>query len=73
MPHLTLEQRVAALEQEVAEIKAQQRNGAAEKDWRRTVGMFPGLQEVFAEAMKIREADRRKARQQGGKGRPVKS
>jgi len=35
------------------------------KDWRRTVGMFtddPGMKELFAEAIKLREADRRKAR-----------
>ena len=66
----SLEARVAALECEVAQLRAANNasgNGAAApvKDWRSTIGMFtddPGMQEVFAEAMKLREADREKAR-----------
>ena len=49
---------------ELAVLKALPGNGPA-KDWRRTVGRFtdnPGMKELFAEAMKLREADRRKAR-----------
>jgi hypothetical protein len=64
MKTLTIEQRVAVLEQELAELKARQGSGRV-KDWRRTIGLFtdnPGMKDVFAEAMKIREADRRKAR-----------
>jgi hypothetical protein len=60
----TIEQRVAVLEQELSQLKARRHNGQA-KDWRRTVGMFtddPGMKEVFTEAIKLREADRRKAR-----------
>ena|SRR5687767_1535471 len=60
----SLEQRVAELERQVAELKAMA-NGAREPDWRRTIGMFTdddGMQEIFAEAMKYREADREKAR-----------
>jgi hypothetical protein len=56
----SLEQRVAALEQELAELQSQRRKERA-KDWRRTIGMFtdnPGMKELFAEAMKLREADR---------------
>jgi hypothetical protein len=49
------------------------RKASGKKDWRRTVGTFPGLQEVFAEAMKIREADRRKARRRPGKRARAKS
>ena len=64
MPPLSLEERVAVLEQELSELKSRRGNGR-EKDWRRTIGLFtdnPQMQELFAEAMKLREADRRKAR-----------
>ncbi len=73
MKTLTLEQRVAVLEQELSELKARRGNGQV-KDWRRTVGMFtdnPGMKELFADAMKLREADRSKARRQ--RKRPAKS
>ena len=65
MPQLSLEQRVAALERQVTQLKTQHANGSRKKDWRKTVGMFtdnPGMQELFADAMKIREEDRKKAR-----------
>ena len=65
MPQLSLEQRVAALERDLTHLKTQHVNGSSKKDWRKTVGMFtdnPGMQELFADAMKIREADRKKAR-----------
>jgi hypothetical protein len=74
MSALSIEQRVAALELELAELKSQRRNGR-KKDWRRTVGIFtdnPGMKELFAEAMKLREADRSKARRRSVK-RPAKS
>jgi hypothetical protein len=64
MPPRSLEDRVAVLEQEVSELKARQGNGPT-KDWRRTIGRFtdnPGMKELFAEALKLREADRRKMR-----------
>jgi len=75
MAALSLEQRVAALEKELAGLKSPRRNGRA-KDWRRTVGIFtdnPGMQELFAEAMKLREADRSKARRRQQKKRSAKS
>ena len=75
MPPLSLEQRVAVLEQELSELKAQRGNGHV-KDWRRTVGVFtdnPEMKELFAEAMKLREADRRKARGRLQTKRPAKS
>jgi hypothetical protein len=74
MPPLSLEQRVAILEQELAELKSQRREGR-DKDWRRTVGRFtynPGMKELFAEAMKLREADRNKARRRPLRKRPAK-
>lgn len=74
MPQLSLEQRVAALEKQFAEM--QPANGPGKNDWRQTVGMFtddPGMLELFADAMKIREADRKKARRPSRKARRVKS
>jgi hypothetical protein len=47
-----------------------------DKDWRRTIGMFtdnPGMKELFAEAMKLREADRKKARRRQRRKQPAKS
>ena len=67
MAQATLEQRVETLERELAELKAAVANGTPVKDWRRTIGMFtddPGMQEVFQEALNIREADRERARRQ---------
>jgi hypothetical protein len=61
----SLEERVASLEREVAALKANALNGQRRKDWRRTIGIFtdnPGMQRVFEEAMKLREADRARAR-----------
>jgi hypothetical protein len=63
MPPPSLEERVAVLERELAGLKAQRANGR-DKDWHRTIGMFTDnrdMKELFAEAMKLREADRRKA------------
>jgi hypothetical protein len=76
MPDLSLEQRVAALEQQMAKILAQQGNGSGKKNWRRLIGIFtdnPGMQELFAEAQKIREADRKKTRGGQTKKRRVQS
>lgn len=58
-----LEKRVAALEHEVANLRAAL--GTGKKDWRRTIGMFtdnPGMLEVFREALKTRAEDRRRTR-----------
>jgi hypothetical protein len=59
-----LEERVKSLEKRVAELEKITVNGR-QKDWRRTVGMFTddkGMQDLFKEAMKIRERDRERAR-----------
>ncbi len=78
MSQATLEERVAELERQVAQLVAQLvANGAPrQKDWRRTIGMFTGdegMKEVFREAMKIREADRARARRRYRKPRRAKS
>ena len=58
-----LEKRVESLEAQVAELRATRAN--VPKDWRRTIGAFTddsGMQEILKEAMRLREADRQKAR-----------
>ena len=58
-----LEKRVESLEAQVAELRAARASVA--KDWRRTIGAFTddaGMQEILKEAMRLREADRNKAR-----------
>jgi hypothetical protein len=63
MTDVSLKQRVAALEQQVAELRAQQVNGTRRKDWHSTVGIFTdnaGMLELFAEAQRLRQADRKK-------------
>ena len=71
MRRISLEQRVAELENQVAELGRQLTNGTGKKDWRDTVGMFPELDEVFAEALKRRAADRKKARRGPKKAKPA--
>ena len=75
MPPLSLEERVAVLEQELSVLKSRRGNGR-EKDWRRTIGVFTDnaqMKELFAEAMKLREADRRKARRRQPTQPPAKT
>jgi hypothetical protein len=72
MPQNDLRERVAELEKQVAELRAELASvrQAPEKDWRRTIGMFDGdegMRELFDEAMKIRDADRRRARRSSKK------
>ena len=66
MSQNTLEERVAALEKEVARLSHQLRTDEepGRDDWKSTVGMFandPIMKEIDEEARKIREADRRRA------------
>jgi hypothetical protein len=65
VPKQTLEQRVAALEQQVAQMKAQGINGRDQKPWLRVQGVFAGdegMKEIFEEALKLREKDRQRSR-----------
>ena len=65
MPQITLEQRVAALEKQFADLKQAFDRGVRPKDWRRTIGMFAGdemMKQIDEEALKIREKDRERAR-----------
>lgn len=65
MPNATLEQRVDALEQEVAALKTEVVNGRGQRPWLRVQGIFAGdegMREIFEEALKLRERDRKSAR-----------
>lgn len=65
MPQLSLEERVATIERKLAEMQVGDGDRPGKNDWRQTVGMFtddPGMLELFADALKIREADRKKTR-----------
>ncbi|MEI8374391.1 MAG: hypothetical protein WCJ35_16325 [Planctomycetota bacterium] len=61
----TLEERVSALEDTVAALVTGV--GSQKKDWKSTVAMFEGdavIEEIQEEGRKIREAERRAARQE---------
>jgi hypothetical protein len=76
MPPPSLEERVASLEKQVAHLQSQNANKPGRNDWQNTVGIFtdnPGMLEIFAEAMKIREADRAKARRKLRKPKRAKT
>jgi hypothetical protein len=76
MSRATLEQRVAALEKRVDALVVQQVEAGRPKDWRRTIGAFTGddlMKQIFEEGRKIREAERKRARRQGGKRRKTSS
>ena len=65
MAETNLEQRVATLEKQVAELMERILAPPPEKDWRSTIGMFkddPIMREIQEEGRKIREADREQAR-----------
>jgi hypothetical protein len=58
-----VEQRLMALEEEVARLKTELEKLAKPFDWRQALGMFTGdegMREIFEEGQKIREADRQK-------------
>jgi hypothetical protein len=60
-PPATLEERVTALEETVAQLLSQSDSVVAKKDWRSTLGWFaddPIMKEIDEEGRRIREADR---------------
>jgi hypothetical protein len=76
MSQTELKKRLEIVEKKVEELEATLRNGGRKKDWRRTIGMFtddPGMQELFDDAMKLREADRERARRRYDKPRKAKA
>jgi hypothetical protein len=76
MSQATLEERVAALEGQVAALLANHAGVGRAKDWRRTRGAFTGddlMKQVFAEGRTIREAERKRAQLPGRKTRQARS
>lgn len=64
---MSLEERVAALEQQVNSLLAARTNGGTQKDWRRTLGMFTGdevMRAIDEEARQFREEDRRRFKEE---------
>jgi hypothetical protein len=71
----SLEERVVRLEGLVEKLRAGRTSGRRRRDWRRTIGISTGdalMLEIDKEALKYREADRRKARRQLRRARPPK-
>jgi hypothetical protein len=72
MTRATLEERMNALEKRVEELQAQVQKLARPKDWRNIVGIFEGnegMKQVFEEARRIREEDRRRTRPKAAKSK----
>ena len=68
MTRATLEERIAALETQVAALIADKAGTVRAKDWRRTRGAFTDddlMKQVFEEGRKIRDADRERRRSLG--------
>jgi hypothetical protein len=67
MASATLEERVAQLERRVDRLEqVKPTSRASERDWRSTVGMFRGdavVKEMIDEALRMREEERRRARE----------
>ncbi len=65
MEQAKLEERVAELEKQLADLKLRIDMLSRPNDWRSVVGMFAGdegMKEIFEEARKIREEDRRRTK-----------
>lgn len=72
MSRPTLEERMAALEQLVAELRVELAEVAQPKAWRGTVGMFGGeelMKRIQGAGRKIREAERQRDRRRSAQGR----
>lgn len=60
-----LEHRLATVERRLDELQTVMASPTPRSDWRQSVGAFtdrPGVLEIFKEAQKLREADRRRSR-----------
>jgi len=66
MSQRTLEERITFLEETVKGLVAAVKTQKQDKDWRSTIGMFEGdpvIREIQEEGRKLREAERRAAKQ----------
>jgi hypothetical protein len=75
MDQLPLEERVAALEQQVSELR-RRLPAPADRDWRQAIGLFPHnelMKQIDAAGQAIRDAERRQARRRKAKGRQTKN
>ncbi len=75
MTQRSSQERVTALEKEVAELKRSGANGKQPMDWRSVVGMFgddEGMKRIFENALAYREKDRARARRRPGSKRRAK-
>jgi hypothetical protein len=76
MSQSTLEHRLAALEQQVADLRTRIDTLNHPDQWRSTIGMFAGdevMKRIFEEGRKIRETERSKARKsKSRRGRRIK-
>jgi hypothetical protein len=64
MTAASLEERVAALESQMADVLTGRKPLESNKDWRRTIGMFTGdeiMWEIDQNALAYREEDRRRS------------
>jgi len=76
MSRATLEERVAALEKQVAALLANPAETGRAKDWRRTRGVFTGddlMKQVFEEGRKIRDEERKRDQPRSRKKPQAKS
>ena len=76
MSRASLEDRVVALEKQVALLLSDHSATRTAKDWRHTRGSFTGddlMKQIFAEGPKIREAERKRAQPQPRRKRPAQS
>ena len=72
MTRASLEERLNVVEKQLAELQAQVQKLVRPKDWRNVVGIFDGdvgMKEIFEEARKIREEDRRRTRPKATKSK----
>ena len=75
MTQAKLEERLNTLEKQLADLQAQVQKLVRPKDWRNVVGMFAGdevMKRIDEAGRKIREADRRKTRNEGQSKRAKK-
>lgn len=72
MGQAKLEERITELEKQLAHLKLQIDQLSRPKDWRNAVGIFAGdkeMKQIFEEARKIREQDRRRTKPKPSKSK----